>query len=90
MEFTNGGLFVNIIGEITCIFEEVFDQEGLIITPESTADDVEGWDSLSHVTMLMAVENHFNIEFKAYEIAKLKNVGALVVLVENKLSVAKS
>jgi acyl carrier protein len=58
---------------LTKVFEEVFDQSGLKVTPETTANDVEGWDSMSHVTMLMAVEDHFKIEFKPYEIANLVN-----------------
>lgn len=74
-----------VIDELTQVFEEVFDQSGVKITPETTANNVEGWDSMSHVTMLMAVEDHFKIEFKPYEIANLVNVGALVSLIEKKL-----
>lgn len=76
---------MTILDEITVIFEEVFNQKGLSITPESTANDVKGWDSLSHVTMLVAVEDHFHIEFKTFEIVDIKNVGALVTLVEKKI-----
>jgi acyl carrier protein len=75
-----------VIEELTKVFEEVFDQKGLQISPETTANDIEGWDSMSHVTMLMAVEEHFGIEFKPYEIANLVNVGALIALVEKKLA----
>lgn len=75
-----------VIDELTKVFEEVFDQGGLKLSPETTANDIEGWDSMSHVTMLMAVEDHFKIEFKPYEIANLVNVGALIALVEKKLA----
>ncbi len=75
-----------VIDELTKVFEEVFDQSGLKLTPETTANDIEGWDSMSHVTMLMAVEDHFKIEFKPYEIANLVNVGALIALVEKKMA----
>ncbi|MEA5079190.1 MAG: acyl carrier protein [Anaerolineaceae bacterium] len=75
-----------VIDELTKVFEEVFDQNGLKLTPETTANDIEGWDSMSHVTMLMAVEEHFGIEFKPYEIANLVNVGALISLVEKKVT----
>jgi acyl carrier protein len=74
------------IEELTTVFEEVFDQKGLKLAPETTANDIDGWDSMSHVTMLMAVEDHFGIEFKPYEIANLVNVGALLALVEKKLA----
>jgi acyl carrier protein len=73
------------VDELTKVFEEVFDQKNLTITPETTSNDIDGWDSMSHVTMLMAVEDHFGIEFKPYEIANLVNVGALIALIEKKL-----
>jgi acyl carrier protein len=75
-----------VLDELTPIFETVFDQQGLTLSAETTSNEIEGWDSMSHVTMLMAVEDHFNIEFKPFEIANLKNVGALVSLVEKKLA----
>lgn len=73
------------VDELTKVFEEVFDAKNLAITRETTSNDIDGWDSMSHVTMLMAVEDHFGIEFKPYEIANLVNVGALIDLVEKKL-----
>lgn len=75
-----------VIDELKTVFEEVFDQKELKLSPATTANDVEGWDSMSHVTMLMAVEDHFGVEFKPYEIANLVNVGALIALVEKKLA----
>jgi acyl carrier protein len=78
-----------VIDEIRTVFEKVFDQKDLIIFPKTTSNDIEGWDSMSHVTMLMAVEDHFNIEFKSFEIANLENVGALISLVEKKLTEKK-
>lgn len=77
---------MNVIDELATVFEEVFDQKGLKLTSETTANDIDGWDSMSHVTMLMAVEDHFGIEFKPYEIANLVNVGALLTLVDKKLA----
>jgi len=76
---------MSTIEELAPVFEEVFEQKGLTLTPETTSNDVEGWDSMSHVTLLMAVEDHFKIEFKPYEIANLVNVGALVALIDKKL-----
>lgn len=77
---------MTILTDLTQVFESVFDQKGLSITPETTSNDVEGWDSMSHVTMLLAVEDHFGIEFQPFEIANLDNVGALVALIEKKLA----
>lgn len=78
-----------VIEELKSVFEMVFDQKDLLITSETTSNDVEGWDSLSHVTMLLAVEDHFNLEFQPYEIANLTNVGALTALIEKKLAEKK-
>jgi acyl carrier protein len=75
---------MSVIEELGTVFEQVFDVKGLKLTPATTSNDIEGWDSMSHVTMLMAVEDHFGIEFKPYEIANLVNVGALVSLIEKK------
>lgn len=75
-----------VMDELKTVFEQVFDEPDLTIAPQSTANDIDGWDSMSHVTMLMAVEDHFGIEFKPFEIAKLVNVGALADLVEKKLA----
>jgi len=76
---------MTVLEELNNVFETVFEQKGLTITPETTSNDVEGWDSMSHVTLLLAVEDHFNIEFRPFEIANLKNVGALVDLIGKKL-----
>jgi acyl carrier protein len=81
---------MSVINELESVFEMVFDQTDLQIKPETTSNEVEGWDSMSHVTLLLAVEDHFKIEFKSFEIANLKNVGALVSLVEKKLDEKRS
>ena len=71
---------------LTEVFRQVFDDPGIVLTPETTADMVEGWDSLSHVNLMMAVENRFNIRFKQKEVMSFKNVGDLARNVEGKLS----
>jgi len=75
---------MSIKEELTKVFEEVFDEDQLELTPETTANDIEAWDSMSHVTMLMAVEDHFNVEFEQWEIMNLPDVGALLALIEKK------
>ncbi len=76
---------MSIKEELTKVFEEVFDEDDLELTPDMTANDIEAWDSMSHVTMLMAVEDHFNVEFEQWEIMNLPNVGALLSLIEKKV-----
>jgi acyl carrier protein len=71
---------------LTQVFRQVFDDPGITLAPETTADDVEGWDSLSHINLIMAVENQFNIRFNQKEVIGFKNVGDLARCVEKKIS----
>jgi len=77
---------MNVTEELTAVFREVFDDEGIQLTPELTSDDVEGWDSLSHVNLIIAVEMKFDIEFTQKEIRSFANVGELVACIESKLN----
>ena len=60
------------------IFREVFDDDGIQIAPEMTSNDIEGWDSLSHVNLIVAVESHFKIRFTQRELLAQKNIGDLM------------
>jgi acyl carrier protein len=71
-----------IYARLARIFEEVFDEGSIEITPELSAKDVDGWDSLMHVRLLLTVEKAFKIKFTTSEIGKLKNVGDLVELIQ--------
>jgi len=71
--------------KLNAIFCEVFDDDALIIKPEMTANNVEGWDSLSHVNLIIAVENKFNIRFSQKELLALKNVGDLLNCIEKQI-----
>lgn len=73
-----------ILTELREIMIDVFDVDDLQITPATTAEDVEEWDSLSHVRLVVAVERRFGIKFKNAEIEGLKTVGDLVNLIEAK------
>ncbi len=77
---------VNIYERLTPIFQDVFDSDDLVAAPELTAKDVEGWDSLSHIRLIVAVEAEFGIKFSISELSGLKNVGAMVALIEAKTS----
>jgi acyl carrier protein len=56
------------------------------VTDETTAAEVPGWDSLSHVNVILAVEKHFGVRFKGSEVLNLKNVGALQQLIDSKIA----
>jgi acyl carrier protein len=67
------------------VFRDVFDDEDITLTPSTTAKDVEGWDSLNHVNLVVAVEKKFKIKFTTKEVTGLPNVGEFVQLIERKL-----
>jgi acyl carrier protein len=83
--FQEGGGLVEgeIYARLTTVFLNVFDQE-VALAPQTTADDVEGWNSLSHIRLILAVEKEFRVRFAASEVGMLKNVGELVGLVAAK------
>lgn len=67
------------------IFTDVFGDDTLKLTPQLTADDVDEWDSLTHIRLVISVEKAFGIKFSASEIGALKNVGEFVQLINSKL-----
>ncbi len=68
------------------VFREVFDEDDLEVTDDLTADDVEEWDSLNHVTLLVQLEQEFSIRFAASEVGSLKNAGELRRLIERMMT----
>ena len=68
--------------ELTSVFQQVFDDDELIVTRATSAADVEGWDSLTHVSLMLTIEKRFGIRFKSAQVASLKNVGELADLIE--------
>lgn len=74
----------DILSKLTPVFRDVFDDDSLTPTSQMTANDVEEWDSLSHIRLIVAVEKAFNIKFSAAEIGALKNVGDIVELIKSK------
>lgn len=64
-----------VIKEVNAIFIDVLDDEDIVLKPETTADDIEDWDSLNHIQLVVAVEKHFNIRFTSAQIQSFQNVG---------------
>ena len=74
-----------ILAKVEEIFREELELDDLALTDETTADDVEEWDSLSHVQLVAAMEEAFGIEFKSREILSWENIGDLIDSIEKKL-----
>ena len=77
---------MNIYEKLTEIFQDIFDNDDVIATPVLTADDVEEWDSLSHIRVIVTIEEEFDIKFSVSEIVELNNVAEMVALIESKVA----
>ena len=71
--------------KLTEIFREVFDNPLIEITPETTADDIDEWDSMNHINLILMVELKFNIEFTQQEVMRFNNVGDLMKTIQSKI-----
>lgn len=76
----------HIMQQVQNVMVDVFDVDDLEISPATTADDIEEWDSLSHIRFMISIERLFKFKFRNEEIAELKNVGELVAAIEKKLA----
>lgn len=77
-----------IYTQLTEIFRDLFDDESIVLKPDTTAADVEGWDSFNHINLMVAIEARFKIKFKTAEIESLHNVGHLVDVIASKVGAA--
>jgi acyl carrier protein len=73
-----------IFDELTALLRDVFDDDTLLATPQLTAHQVRGWDSLGHIRLILEIERVFRVRFSAAEISSLKNVGELAELIATK------
>ena len=71
--------------ELEPIFRQVFDDEAIMLQRETTSDDIDEWDSLTHMNLVVALELHFKIKFALGELQKLRNVGEMLDLINRKL-----
>jgi acyl carrier protein len=70
--------------QLTGVFRRVFDVPDLTLTRNMTASDLEDWDSLTHINLIVAAEKEFKIKFTTSEVAKLSNVGDLIDTIAKK------
>ena len=74
------------LAELGAVFKQVFDDDSIELTRETTADDIDDWDSLTHMNLVIALELKFKIKFALGELQRMKNVGDLLDLVTRKLA----
>ncbi len=73
-----------ILEQVNKLFTKILKKPNVVLTYETTAADVDGWDSLTHMMLIDSVEKHFAIKLKLMEVMKLNNVGDLVAIVKLK------
>ena len=76
----------DIYTKLNEVFRDVFDDDSITVNDNTTANDIEDWDSLEHINLVLAVENCFKIKFNMGEVAALKNVGEMVDLISAKIN----
>ena len=75
-----------ILNQLTEIFKSVMDNDAIILNESTTATDIEEWDSITHIQLIVAIEKHFKIKFTSTEIRAFKNVGELCNTIKAKLA----
>ncbi len=71
---------------VTDIFKDVLDNDSIVLSRETTANDIEEWDSLAHINLIVAIEREFKIRFELTELKPLQNVGDLLDMIQQKTS----
>jgi acyl carrier protein len=74
-----------VLNEVENIFRDILDEESLNLTRDTTANDVDGWDSLTHIQLIVAIEKHFKVKFSSKEILSWRNVGELLDSLQDKV-----
>lgn len=74
-----------VFDRLSSVFRDVFDDDEITVCDDTTADDIEDWDSLEHINLVVAVEKEFGVKFNMGEVGRLKNVGGMVDLILSKI-----
>jgi acyl carrier protein len=77
---------MNVRERMNKVFREIFEDQTIQLKDETTAQDIEGWDSLRHIDLIMQLEEEFHLRFTVDDISGLKNVGEMIAMLERKLA----
>ena len=75
----------DVLKELAPVFRDVFDDDSIVLDPSMTANDIDGWDSQTHVMLTVAAEQRFGIKFRTAELESLRNVGHFAQVIAAKL-----
>jgi acyl carrier protein len=70
-----------VVERLNHLFRDIFDDDDISVTDATTAADIDGWDSLAHITLILGVEREFRIKMTAAEVGSLKNVGQMIDII---------
>lgn len=76
----------NIFTTLNEVFQDVFDDETITVTPATTSEDIEDWDSLEHINLIAAVEQEFGMKFSMGEVVTMKNVGEMADIIMSRIT----
>ena len=76
---------IEILKKLSHLFIEFFDEDDIILNLDSTSEDIEDWDSLAQVGLILSIEKNFEIKLNATEVGKLENIGEMVKLISSKI-----
>jgi acyl carrier protein len=76
---------IEVVTQLTKVFNKVFNNDQLVLTDELNANDVDNWDSLTHMLLITEIENSFSIKFKLKDLNKMRNVGDMIEIITSKL-----
>ncbi len=74
-----------IFERLNGVFRDVFDDDSITVNEDTTADDIEDWDSLNHITLIDAVESEFGMRFTMGEVSGMKNVGEMAQIIAQRM-----
>lgn len=76
---------MNVKEKLQEIFRDLFDDDSIVLFDEMTSDDIEDWDSLSHINLIADIERTFGVRFNTKEVTSTKNVGEFIKIIESKI-----
>ncbi len=74
---------IEVYDKLTVIFRDIFDDDTIKISSETSAADIEDWDSLEHINLISAIEKKFKMRFNMKQVSTMKNVGEMVSIIIN-------